>query len=174
MIDKSIEVPKDQNILYVNDLTEKKMNEIIQSSNNFFHKMIIQINNDKQLVVFNHSKIIYMKAIHLTLICSRQNFLELNIVKLIEHSIVKNIQIEDLKIKIELFTDDNISESTKQNNVKIFERIEFMDNYIKQDSKIHEALYYANKILNSYKKQVEKQEIINSKIKSLDNLIDRL
>src|SRR5699024_3126454 len=107
-----------------------------------------------------------LKNVHITLECTKQVFLMLNTIELINNTIIKSIDIDDMKIRLDFYTSEVIPTSTLENNMKILERISYISNDMKLHSKNH-------KILKEYKKSEDKLRRIRQNIHSLKDLVDK-
>lgn len=173
MIDSRIELNTNYDVIEIKDFSIVDINDLKDKIKDNQTKIILRISSLDILNQFNNFKIVNLKNVHITLECTKQVFLMLNTIELINNTIIKSIDIDDMKIRLDFYTPEVIPTSILENNMKILERISYISNDMKLHSKNHEILYQANYILKEYKKSEDKLRRIRQNIHSLKDLVDK-
>lgn len=165
MVSNLIQCFGNEDILIVNDWHAFDIESIRNNT-----KIIIKLKNLEDLKNINIKKILLIKDVHISFICSKQTFLELDILWIINNSFIKMMDINDFELKLDLFTIENVNEPIVKNNIKIIERIKYLSKDVQIHSKNHEILYLANQILKEYGKNIKEHSNLKLKIKELNNI----
>lgn len=174
MVDNRVEINNELYIINITDFSSININEIESLAKKKNLKIIIEINNLENLGRFNISRIMDVKNIHLSILYTSQTFIIDNIMELSNYTLIKSLDVIDMRVQLNLYTMENITDSIYENNVKIISRLD----YIFDDFKIHsinyEILYQANQILRAYKKDENTINQLKNKINSLNNFVNKL
>ncbi|MFD2830012.1 hypothetical protein [Corticicoccus populi] len=169
-----LEIEKGFVEINITDCTNIDVEEIIELKKNKSLIINLEINNLMQL---NHSdkfNILRIEDTHVSVLYTKQAFLVENLSKIANESIIKSVDVENKRIRINFYTSKELSESVIENNFKILERIKYIPNDVKLHSKNYEILYQANQILKAYKKSDDtKKELVN-KINALHRHASKL
>lgn len=152
MINDNIELNDNPYIIYMNNLDVQEITEIRNVIQMRKVKLIIKITNIDKLNILMTSEILNLQNVHITLECTKNLYLLLNINKIISNSIVKSINYKGNLISLELFLTTDIPDTLIKNNIKIIERMNILTDDIKIYSKNFEILYQAKLLLNELKK----------------------
>lgn len=168
---ENIQTNNNINILKVLNLKELDFKSFM--SNNTSVKLHIEINNLDHLNQFYDTDILNVPNIHIAIEFTKQIFLILNISDIINKSLIKSIDRNEMRITIKLFTVSNPIDSIKRNNIKIIERLNYIEEKVSLYNRNHEILYHANQILKSYGKSENEFRLIKKKISEINNLVSK-
>lgn len=168
---ENIQTNNNVNMLKVLNLKELDSKDFI--SNNTSVKLHIEINNLDQLNQFYGTDIINVPNIHISLEFTKQVFLTLNISDIINKSMLKSIDRNEMRITIKLFTVSDPIDSVKRNNIRIIDRLNYIEEKVSLYNKNHEILYHANQILKSYGKSENEFRLIKKKVSEINNLVSK-
>lgn len=152
MFDEKIEIGSNFYSLHLDDINSINYVDIENLLKENSVKLQIELNDLDSLKRFEESKILELYNIHISINCSKQIFLIMNIPKIINKGIFKSIEYHEKRINFEIYLTDNISQSNIENNMKIIDRIRYMINDVQIHSKSYEILYQAKLLLRELKK----------------------
>lgn len=174
MINEKIELGDNYYSITIKDVTDININEIIELAKIKKIKVSIEINTLIQLESFSESKIMDIKNIHISLIYTKQTFITQDITNIINNTLIKSLVNRDLRIYLDLYTLDPLSDSIVENNMKIIERLKYMNQDVDIHTKVYEILYQSNQILKAYKKNEDYQNNLRSKINKLQSYANKM
>lgn len=172
MWDSNIELNDNLRTIYIKEFTSLDIDALHEFTRGSALKIVVVISSLDVLDQFNKSELINIDNVHISLECTRQVFLLLNTIEILNNSIVKSIDLKNKMIILDFYLTKNISSSILENNIKILERMHYITDDVKIHSKNYEILYQANYILKEYKKTEDKYKNVKNKINALNNLIN--
>lgn len=174
MIDNEIEITKEILTIDMGEPSNINIDEIIKLKKERSVKINIEVSTSFQLKQFNALDIFSIENIHVSVLYTKQTFLTENITEIMNRSLIKLVDIEGMRIRLNFFTTSEVNTSIIENNTKILEQVRYIPSNIKMQSKNYEILYQANQILKEYKKVDDnKKELIN-KINVLHSYSNKL
>lgn len=173
MFDKNIEISRNTQFITIKDFDKFGKDYLKQNYINNDTKYIFKITTLEQLEKFHKMELLNFNSQHISIECSKQIFLMLNTSKIIHQSIVKTVDIRNLNIILNLYIAEVTSESILNNNIKLFNRIEFLTEDIKVHSKNYEILYQANSILKEFNKTDKKYQDVKNRVNKLNDLVNK-
>ena len=162
-----LEIGKNFDIFNINDLNSLDVNHLDIRNRDQNLKLEIHLMNLEMLKQFENVKLLNVKDLHMRISFTKQIYLLLNSVDMLNNCIIKSVSIIDMIIVLEVFTVKEMTEFIYQNNMKVLEHLNYISNDIQIHSKNHEILYQANYIL----KELHKSD---NKVKNIKGRIDKL
>ncbi|WP_166626553.1 hypothetical protein [Jeotgalicoccus sp. S0W5] len=162
-----LEIGKNFDIFNINDLNSLDVNHLDIRNRDQNLKLEIHLMNLEMLKQFENVKLLNVKDLHMRISFTKQIYLLLNSVDMLNNCIIKSVSIIDMIIVLEVFTVKEMTEFIYQNNMKVLEHLNYISNDIQIHSKNHEILYQANYIL----KELHKSD---NKVKNIKGRIDEL